>query len=148
MSIVLGVAEDGNSLLCEVLLRVARDVGVQAREDDVAFALELIRAAVLHDELAESFAHGQGLLPFHGVAVLLAGAFRGGADGGEGEVRVQGEEEDESLADGASRSQDTWGEEESVREKVGFVDDVDSLTASLLGKLARGRGEVLSFHDQ
>jgi len=47
------------------------------------------------------------LLPFYGVAVLLAGRFGRGADSCEGEVWVEGEEEDEALTDATCGSEDT-----------------------------------------
>ena len=81
------------------------DVRVQAAEDDVAVG-ELAGLTLANDELADG-THGGGLLPPHGILVLLAGGPGRGADGVEDEVRVLGEQQDEALADGARAAQDT-----------------------------------------
>ena len=54
------------------------------------------------------FTHGQALLPLDGIAVLLAGAPGAGSHGGECEVGVEGEKEDESLANATSGSEYTF----------------------------------------
>lgn len=81
------------------------NIRIQPTEDNITL-LEVLRLALLHDNLGD-VAHGGSLLPAHGVLVLLARGARRGADGVELEVRVLGEEEDEALADGASGAEDT-----------------------------------------
>lgn len=66
----------------------------------------MIRLALSHHHLGD-VAHGSGLLPPHGILVLLARGSGRGADGVEGEVRVLGEEKNESLTNGASGTEDT-----------------------------------------
>lgn len=83
-----------------------RDVRVETAEDDVAVA-ELGRLALAHDHVRDG-ADGRGLLPPHGILVLLARGARGGADGVEDEGGVLREEEDEALPDGAGAAQDAW----------------------------------------
>jgi hypothetical protein len=84
---------------------VAGDVRVKTAKDNVT-VLELIRLALPHHHLGD-VAHGGGLLPPHGILILLARGAGRGADGVEGEVRMLGEEEDEALTDGASGTEDT-----------------------------------------
>lgn len=84
---------------------LASDVRVETAEDNIAI-LELLSLALSHDHLGD-VAHGRGLLPPHGILVLLAGGARRGADGVELQEGVLGEEEDEALADGAGASEDT-----------------------------------------
>lgn len=89
------------------LTSILGDIAVQTAEDDVDLILELLRAAVLEHEIAQLLAHGQALLPLDGIAVLLAGVPGAGSHGGEGEVRVEGEEEDEALAYATSSTENT-----------------------------------------
>jgi len=84
------------------LTSILGDIAVQTAEDDVDLVLELLRAAVLEHKIAQLLAHGQALLPLDGIAVLLASVPWAGSNGGEGEVRVEGEEEDKALAYTAS----------------------------------------------
>lgn len=88
------------------LTNIARDIGIESAEDHIA-VLKLLRAALPHDHVGD-VANGRGLLPSHGVLVLLAGGAGRCADGVELERWVALEEEDEALADGASASEDTW----------------------------------------
>ena len=80
------------------LTSVLSDIAVQTAEDNVDLVLELLRATVLEYKIAQLLAHGQALLPLDGILVLLAGIPGAGSHGGESEVRVEGEEEDEALA--------------------------------------------------
>lgn len=48
------------------------------------------------------------MFPFDGFAVLFACGFGTGADGCEGEVWVEGQEEDEALAYATCRSENAW----------------------------------------
>ena len=83
---------------CYKLTSILGDIAVQTTEDNIDLILELLCAAVLEHKIAQLFAHGQALLPLDGILVLLAGVPRAGSHSGEGEVRVEGEEEDEALA--------------------------------------------------
>lgn len=83
---------------------LASDVRVETAKDNIAI-LELLSLALSHDHLGD-VAHGRGLLPPHGILVLLAGGARRSADGVELQEGVLGEEEDEALADGAGASED------------------------------------------
>lgn len=85
---------------------VASDIRVETAEDDVAVG-KLRGLALAHDEVADG-AHGGGLLPFRGVAVLLAGGARGGANGDELEVGQLAEQQNKTLSDGACASKDAW----------------------------------------
>lgn len=80
------------------LTSVLSNVAVQTAEDNVDLILELLSSAALDNQVAELLAHGQALLPLDGIAVLLAGAPGAGSNGCEGEMGVEGEEEDEALA--------------------------------------------------
>lgn len=82
---------------------------VQAAEDDIAFT-ELARLALLNHQIAHG-AHGGGLLPLDGIAVLLAGGLWRSADSDELQEGVVLEQEDEALADGAGGAEDTWIEQ-------------------------------------
>lgn len=144
------------------LTSVLSNIAVQTAEDDVDLILELLGGAVLEHEVAQLLAHGQALLPLDGIAVLLAGIPGAGSHGGEGEMRVEGEQEDEALAYAASCAEHAC---EIVRSAVGrfcwsVVREhrvvcnavpcpalgVDSLTAPLLGKVRGRGGEVFGFH--
>lgn len=78
---------------------------VQAAEDDIAIT-ELARLALLDDQIAHG-AHGRGLLPLDGIAVLLASRLGRGADGDELQEGVVLEEEDEALAHRAGGAENT-----------------------------------------
>lgn len=91
------------------LTSVLGNIAVQAAEDNVDLILELLGSTVLEHKVAQLLAHGQALLPLDGIAVLLAGVPGAGADGGESEVRVEGEQKDEALAYTASSAEYTWG---------------------------------------
>jgi hypothetical protein len=99
------------------LTSILVDIAVQTAEDDVDLILELLCAAVLEHKIAQLLAHGQALLPLDGIAVLLAGVPGTGSHGGEGEVRVEGEEEDEALAYTASSTEDAC---ETVWSAIGL----------------------------
>lgn len=86
------------------LTNIARDIGIEPAKHHVA-VLEFLWAALPHDHVGD-IANGRGLLPSHGVLVLLAGGARRCADGVQLERRVALEEEDEALADGASAAED------------------------------------------
>ena len=100
------------------LTSVLGDIAVQTAEDNVDLVLELFRAAVLENKIAQLLAHGQALLPLDGIAVLLAGVPGAGSHGGEGKVRVKGEEEDKALAYTASSTENTC---EMGRSAIGLV---------------------------
>jgi hypothetical protein len=53
---------------------IASDVRVKTAEDNIA-VLELVGLALSHDHVGD-IAHGRGLLPSHGILVLLAGGAR------------------------------------------------------------------------
>lgn len=89
------------------LTSVLGDIAVQTAEDDVNLVLELLRTTVLKHKIAQLLAHGQALLPLDGILVLLAGVPGAGSHGGESEVRVKGEEEDEALAYATSSTENT-----------------------------------------
>ena len=89
------------------LTSVLGDITVQTAEHDIDLILELLGAAVLENEIAQLLAHGQALLPLDCIAVLLPGVPGAGSHGGEGEVRVEGEEEDEALAYATSSTENT-----------------------------------------
>lgn len=80
-------------------------IRVQTAKDNVALQ-ELAGLALLHDQVGD-LAHGGGLLPPHGILVLLSGRSRRGTDGVEDKVRVVLEQEDEALANGAGSTQHT-----------------------------------------
>lgn len=87
----------------------SRYARVQAAEDNIAFT-ELARLALLDHQIAHG-AHGGGLLPLDGIAVLLACGLGRGADGDELQEGVVLEQENEALADGAGGAEDTWDEQ-------------------------------------
>ena len=80
------------------LTSVLGDIAVQTAEDNVDLIFELFGGAALDNQVTQLFAHGQALLPLDGIAVLLAGAPGAGSNGCEGEMGVEGEEQDEALA--------------------------------------------------
>ena len=85
---------------------LAGDVTVQAGEDKVTVR-KVLCPAFPHDQVAESLRHGRRLLLLNGILILLArGALRG-TESVELQEGVIGEEEDESLANGASGAEDT-----------------------------------------
>lgn len=96
------------------LTSVLCDIAVQTAEDNVDLVFELFRTAVLEHKIAQLLAHGQALLPLDSILVLLAGVPRAGSHSGEGEVRVEGEEEDEALAYTASGTKNTCEAEQSA----------------------------------
>lgn len=53
---------------------IASDVRVKTAEDYIA-VLELLGLALSHDHVG-NIAHGRGLLPSHGILILLAGGAR------------------------------------------------------------------------
>lgn len=69
---------------------LAGNVRVEAAEHNVA-VLEFFGLALPHDHVGD-VAHGRGLLPPHGILVLLAGGAGRGADGVQLEEGVLGEE--------------------------------------------------------
>ena len=83
-----------------------RNIAIQPTKHNIHLILEVFSSTVLHHQLAQLFAHGQALLPLHGIAVLLAGRPRTGAHSREREVWVQCEKEDEALADTTCRTED------------------------------------------
>jgi hypothetical protein len=89
------------------LTNLSSNVRIQPAENNVA-VLELRGLALADNHLGDVLADGRGLLPPHGIAVLLAGGPRGGADGVELERGVLREEEDEALADRAGAAEDAW----------------------------------------
>nr|POE73245.1 hypothetical protein CFP56_73759 [Quercus suber] len=91
-----------------LLTGVLGHIAVQPTEHDITVVLELFGRTTLHHQLAQLGAHGQSLLPFHGIAVFLAGALGACADGGESEMRMEGQEEDEALADATGGAQYAW----------------------------------------
>lgn len=88
------------------LTNIACDVAVQPGEDKVA-VLELLWSALPYYELTQLLRHGKSLLPLDGILVLLASRPLRSADCVEGEMWVQGKEEDEALAYGAGCAEDT-----------------------------------------
>lgn len=90
-----------------LLTSVLCDIAVQTAEDDVDLVFELLGGAVLQNQVTQLLAHGQALLPLDGIAVLLAGAPRAGANGGKGEVRMEGEQKNETLSNTARGTKNT-----------------------------------------
>jgi hypothetical protein len=86
---------------------VSRDIAVQTGEDEVAVC-ELFGRALLDYEVADALREGDGLLPPHGIFVLLPCRALRGADRVQDEVRVESEEENEALADGPCGTEDSW----------------------------------------
>lgn len=107
---------------------------VQTAEDDVTIT-EFARLALLDDQIAHG-AHGSGLLPLDGIAVLLAGGLGRGADGDELQEGVVLEEEDEALAYRAGGAEDTWMKQRMSASCVLFVH-----TSCLVGQRLRMEGE-------
>lgn len=64
----------------------------------------------------------------------------------ERKVRVEGEEEDEALAHGACRAQDTWSRY-VLEDSLSNTPIVFKHTALLLGKVWLGVCKVLCVHD-
>lgn len=89
---------------CEKRTNIASDIGIEAAKHHVAVG-KLLRAALPHDHLGD-VANGRGLLPPHGILVLLACGAGRGADCVQLEGRVALQEEDEALADGAGAAED------------------------------------------
>ena len=77
---------------------ISRNIAVQSAEHHVALVFKLLSRTFLYDQLAHCFRHGQALLPAYRILVFLARTAWRGTNGGEDEVRVKGEEEDEALA--------------------------------------------------
>ena len=88
------------------LTSIARNIAVQATEDDIDFSCKLFRRAVLDDQLSQLFVEGTSLLPLHGIFVLLASTSGRCAHCCELEMRMLVEEKDEPLAHGASGTKD------------------------------------------
>lgn len=91
---------------CEKRTNIASDIGIEAAKHHVAVG-KLLRAALPHDHLGH-VANGRGLLPPHGILVLLACGAGRGADCVQLEGRVALQQEDEALADGAGAAEDAW----------------------------------------
>ena len=71
-SVVLGVGEDGDVGVLELLLDVTGHIAVETAEDDVTVG-ELGSLALAHNQVANLGGDGARLLPSDGVTVLLAG---------------------------------------------------------------------------
>ncbi len=121
---------------------LAGDVRVQPAEDDVAVG-ELARLALAHDELAY-VAHRRGLLPPHGVPVLLAGRSRRGPDGVQDEVRVLRQQQDEALADGAGATQDTCVRRGNMLVSCTYMQFCSRCSPPLLFLFSHGEPSVLA----
>jgi hypothetical protein len=84
----------------------AGNIAVQAREDQVT-VLELLRNALLYDQVSDALRERQRLLPLDSILVLLScGALRG-TDCVEHKVWVERKQKDEALADGARGTEHT-----------------------------------------
>lgn len=68
----------------------------------------MLSLAVSQNKVAELLRHSRSLLPLHGILVALVGGALGGSNGVQLQEGVVGEQEDESLADGASGAQDPY----------------------------------------
>lgn len=90
-----------------VLTCLLCNIAVQSTEDDINLILELFRLAILHHKISQLFAHGHTLLPLDSIFVLLARRPGAGSNSRKLETRVQSKQEDESLANAASGSQNT-----------------------------------------
>ena len=105
------------------------DIAVQTAEDDINLVFELFGGAVLQNQVAQLLAHGQALLPLDGIAVLLASAPGTSAHGGKGEVRVEGEQENETLSNAARGTKNTCS-----RATLAIGSDLNkSVALSMLG---------------
>ena len=93
---------------------ISSNIAVQSTEDNITLLFEFFSLTLLYHQLAHLFRHGQALLPSYCIFVLLPSAARRGAHGGEGEVRVQGEEEDEALAYATCCAEDAYDIELNV----------------------------------
>jgi hypothetical protein len=145
------------------LTSVLSDIAVQSAENNIDLVLELLGCAALDNQVAQLLAHGQALLPLDGIAVLLSGAPGAGSHGGECEVRVEGEKEDEALAyatrgseytcervlsagcrpNGATTDRLTAHSPKACAATIGG----DSLTAPPLGEVWDRGSEVFGVHD-
>lgn len=103
---------------------IARDVGVEAAEDDATLGKALgVGRALLDDHAAHVVWDGASELPSDDASVLLAGGPGGGAQCVDGKVGVGGEELDEAREGGLA------GKEERVAR---------GLTAGRQCRLRRG----------
>lgn len=84
---------------------IARDIAVEAREDNVGVA-KLVGLARADDKVLDCLWHAHALLPAHDVLVGLAGRAGRGVEGRDAEVGVCREEADEALANGAGSAGD------------------------------------------
>lgn len=89
------------------LTSVTGNVAVQPRENQIT-VFEVLGFAVTDNKVAEIIGHGPGLLPFHSIFVRLARRTLRGTDSVELQQWVLSKEEDESLADRASGSKNTF----------------------------------------
>lgn len=79
---------------------------IQPTEDNITLA-ELTRFALLDNQVCHR-THRGGLLPFDGLAVLLARRLGRGTHSSEPEERVVLQQENETLANGPSGAEDAW----------------------------------------
>ena len=86
---------------------VARDITVEAGEDQIA-VFELFWLALAHHQLAKLLRHWICLLPFHCLAILLAGRPLRGADSMKSKVGMKGEQQYEALAYTASGAEHSY----------------------------------------
>ena len=89
-----------------LLTSITRNIAAQPRKHKIT-VLELLGLAVTEDEGAELLRHGSVLLPLHSILVGFAGRALGCANSVEFQKRVVCEKEDESLAYGASGTENT-----------------------------------------
>lgn len=86
---------------------LSSNITVQSREDKVTVR-EQLGFAVTQDEVAELLRHGRGLLPVHGILVLLVGGARRSTNGVQLKERVVCQQQNEALTHRASGTEDTF----------------------------------------
>ena len=89
-----------------LLTSITRDIAAQPGENKVT-VLKFVGLAVTEDKGAELLRHWSVLLPLHSILVGFAGRALGCANSVEFQKRVVCEKKDESLAYGASGTEDT-----------------------------------------
>jgi hypothetical protein len=86
---------------------IASNVAIEPGKHHIAVT-ELFCCAWSNDKLTELLRHWPRLLPFYGILVLFPGRPFGSSNRMEGEVWVQGEQEDEPLSYGTRGSKDAY----------------------------------------
>lgn len=88
---------------------LARHIRIQPRKHNRTLP-KLLRHTPLHDQIPHRARYRIRLLPRNGLAIRFARGAFGGAEGGDDEVGVGGEEGDEALAYGAGCAEDADGD--------------------------------------